>query len=270
LDAQVRTITGYDALVAGWQTVCRRHALGLREVSCPGSDRALLQVDFGPSGTPVVHITAGVHGDEPAGPWALLSMVADGLLDRRFSYRLWPCTNPSGHRAGTRVNAEGKDVNRSFTPERATPESAVIMRENEGRHFEIAIDLHEDFEAEGFYCYEPVVGGEAPVSKAILTGIEAAGFPLQTLDHLFDLGYPKDAKRADRLRTLERGRVLVNASAETRFFPGLPLSLYLLRSATRRYVTIETPRRREWEDRIGMHRIAVVTALTEAMRLRAH
>jgi hypothetical protein len=239
----------------------------LRRLTCPGVDRELLMVEFGPANAPVIQVSAGVHGDEPAGPWALLSLVEDGLLDPRFAYRLWPCTNPSGNLAGTRTNAQGQDINRSFTPENATPESSVMMQATQGRRFHIAFDLHEDFEADGFYCYEPVVDGDAPVSKAILVAIEGAGFPLQTLDHLFDLGYPKDQRKAAHLRTLERGRVLVNAAAETRIFPGLPLSLYLLRSASRRYVTVETPRTRPWEDRIAMHRIAVVSGLTEAMRL---
>ena len=216
-----------------------------------------------------MHMTAGVHGDEPAGPWALYSIVESGLLDTRFAYRIWPCTNPSGNRVGTRTNAEGKDVNRSFSLEVQTPESRAIMAETAGRRYAVALDLHEDFEADGFYCYEPVIDGAAPLSRAILQAIEAAGFPLQTLDHLFDLGYPRDPEKAAQMRTLERGRVLVNAAAEIRHFVGLPLSLYLLSSAAQRYVTMETPRRRAWEDRIAMHRIAVVAALGEAASLLA-
>lgn len=259
-----------DELTARWERLARRSRFPLEHVPCPGTERRLLCGELGDASKPRVHISAGVHGDEPAGPWALLSLAEDGLLDRRFSFRIWPCTNPSGYRAGTRVNAEGNDVNRSFSEERATPESRAIMARNRGERFALAFDLHEDFEADGFYCYEPVVDGDAPLSSDVLCDVEAAGFPLQTLDHLFDLGYPKDESKAARFRTLERGRVLVNTAAETRLFPGLPLSLYLLRSATRRYLTVETPRRRAWEDRIAMHRIAVVAALTKANALLAH
>lgn len=260
---------GYASLLEAWKRATHAAGLELQEVPCPGAVRALLCVEFGSAQAPLVHITAGVHGDEPAGPWSLLSILEGGLLDTRFAYRLWPCTNPSGYLAGTRVNAEGADINRSFSPDAATPESLAIMERNRGSRFALALDLHEDFEADGFYCYEPVVDGAAPLSTAILGDIEAAGMPLQTLHHLFDLGYPKDEARAARFRTLERGRVLVNAAAETRLFPGLPLSLHLLRSATRRYVTAETPRKRAWEDRIAMHRIAVVAALTKAIDILA-
>lgn len=260
----------YERLIDGWKAASRRAGFWLEEVPCPGATRSLLCAEFGDPAAPRAHITAGVHGDEPAGPWSLLSIVESGLLDQRFAYRLWPCTNPSGYRAGTRFNAEGKDINRSFSSDASTPESEAIMAKNAESRFAVSLDLHEDFEADGFYCYEPLLDGDAPLSRAILDAIEAAGFPLQTLDHLFDLGYPKDEAKASQMRTLERGRVLVNAGAERRLFPGLPLSLYLLRSATRRYVTMETPRTRAWEERIAMHRLGVVAALTKAIDLDAN
>jgi hypothetical protein len=95
-----------------------------------------------------------MHGDEPAGPWALLSLVRDGLLDRSFATGLWPCANPSGYAAGTRANAEGLDINRSFGGGGSTPEARAILTANRDRQFALSIDLHEDPEAQGFYCYE--------------------------------------------------------------------------------------------------------------------
>ncbi|HYZ16994.1 MAG TPA: succinylglutamate desuccinylase/aspartoacylase family protein, partial [Candidatus Acidoferrum sp.] len=77
--------------------------------------RTLLIAELGTPQAPTVHIIAGVHGDEPAAPWALLSIVQDGLLDPRFAYRIWPCLNPSGYERGTRENAEGDDINRGFS-----------------------------------------------------------------------------------------------------------------------------------------------------------
>ena len=257
----------YEDLVLAWKAIRRTHGLSVREVACVGAQRTLLVAELGSTQAPAIHVTAGVHGDEPAGPWALLSIVRDGLLDPRFAYRIWPCTNPSGYQAGTRENAEGNDVNRSFSRGGTTPESKAIITANRDRKYFMALDLHEDFEAEGFYCYEPVVDGEALLGRTILDAIEFAGFPLQPLDHLFDLGYPKDPAIAASLRTLEPGRVLVNVPEETRHFRGLPLSLYLLRSATHRYVTVETPRRRPWDERIAMHRVASAAVLAEAATL---
>jgi hypothetical protein len=212
----------------------------------------------GPPGAPAIAISAGVHGDEPAAPWALLSLVRDNLLDPAFGYRMWACTNPSGYAAATRENAEGVDINRSFGRGGIAPESRAIVTANRDRKFALAIDMHEDFEGAGFYLYEPVVRGRAPYGRAIVAAMDDAGFPVQELDDTFELGYPPEAHH---LRTLERGRVLPDPDAERAFFSGTPYSLYMLRRAASRALTLETPREFPWDARIAMHRTAVVIAI---------
>ncbi len=249
----------YTELVSAWRALRATHDVSVREVACVGENRTILVAEIvGARGSPVVTLSAGVHGDEPAGPWSLLSIVRDGLLDRRFTYRLWPCTNPSGYGRGTRENAAGDDINRSFHRGGATPEARAIITANRDRKFALSIDLHEDFEADGFYCYEPVMHGRAPFGAAIVNAMDEAGFPVQTLVDEFETGYPPEAWH---LRALERGRVLPNPDAERAFFPGTPYSLYLLRRAASFALTLESPRRLKWETRVGMHRSAVVVAL---------
>ncbi len=231
----------------------------MREVACVGSARTLVLAEIaGPAGAPAIALSAGVHGDEPAAPWALLSIVRDGLLDPAFSYRIWACTNPSGYAAGTRTNAEGADINRSFGRGGIAPESRAIVTANRDRTFALAIDMHEDYEGDGFYLYEPVVGGRAPYGRAIVAAMDDAGFAVQALDDDFELGYPPEAHH---LRTLERGRVLPDPDAERAFFSGTPYSLYMLRRAAARALTLETPREFPWSDRLAMHRMAVVVAI---------
>ena len=232
-----------------------------------GARRTLLVAETAaPAGAPLVALSAGVHGDEPAGPWALLSIARDGLLDPRFAYRMWCCTNPSGYELGTRENADGQDINRSFTSGGTTPEARAIVTSNRDRHFVLALDLHEDFEADGFYCYEPLVDGAAPLGAGIVRALDESGFPIQDLGDEFELGYPPEAHH---LRRLERGRVLPDPAAERAFFKGTPYSLYLMRRAAERAVTLETPRTCAWDDRIAMHRTAVVAALAGLAELRA-
>jgi hypothetical protein len=260
----------YEALSEGWRRLAAERAdLRLGEVPCPGAgDRSLLLAEFGAVGAPALVLSAGVHGDEPAGPWALLSVVRDGLLDeQRFVYRCWACTNPSGYRLGTRANADGDDINRSFTGDGATPESRAIIAATADRHFVLALDLHEDYEADGFYCYEPPVGAIAPFGLAVLQAIDDAGIPIQDLTHDFDLGYPPDARH---LRVLERGRCLANIDEEIRFFSGLPYSMRMLHGGhIERSLTFESPCKRPWELRIAAHRVAITAALAAFTRWRA-
>jgi hypothetical protein len=249
----------------------RGRGASVRELACVGVPRTLLVAELPadrprPGGPATVAIAAGVHGDEPAAPWALLSLARDGLLDRAFTYRLWPCSNPTGYAAGTRVNAEGLDINRSFGGAGSTPEARAILTANRDRRFALSIDLHEDPEADGFYCYELSAGSEAdPLGRDCVRAVEEAGFPIETFRPGFDLGYPDGLEAAVHI---ERGRVVTDAAAEFAAFGiSLPYNPALLRRrATSRTLTFESPRGLPWPARIAMHRLAVVTALE---RLRA-
>ncbi len=263
------SVPPYDELARGWKAL-RAFDVGLREIACVGAPRTLLVADLpalwpGPSAAVTVAIAAGVHGDEPASPWALLSLVRDGMLDRTFAYRLWACTNPTGYAAGTRANAEGHDINRSFGRGGTTPEARALITANRDRRFALSLDLHEDIEAAGFYCYEPQKEVDRRFGVAVVRAVEEAGFPIQELEHDFDLGYPLELART--VHRLEHGRVVPDARAEAAAFgSALPYNLYLLRRAAERTLTFETPRRAAWDARLAMHRVAVVTALE---RLRA-
>jgi hypothetical protein len=249
------------ALALAWRTLRVSTGLRLREVACVGAPRTLLLAELGAADRPVVTLSAGVHGDEPAGVWALLSIVRDGLLDPRFAYRIWPCLNPSGFDAGTRVNAEGVDVNRSFGGGGRTPEARAVLTANRDRQFALTIDLHEDHEAEGFYTYETLLPPCAaryapPVTQAVVE----AGFALQTFHDTFELGPPG----SEAAQTRAPGTVLVDAAAEAPFYGrDLPQGLVVVRGAAPCALTFETPRVRPREERVAMHRVAVVTALAQ-------
>lgn len=254
----------YEELVAAWKGLRRTHGLRVREVACVGAPRTLLVVERGADLRPTIALSSGTHGDEPAAPWALLSLVTDRLLDDRFAYRIWPCVNPSGYAAHTRANADGQDVNRSFSRGGLTPEARAIITANRDRRFALSIDLHEDFEAGGFYGFEGTAPGVRPhFAAAAAAAVEAAGLPIQDLDDLtFDLGSPPEARAC---QTIGRGTVTVDAREESRYFPqGLPMSLFLVRGACRVAVTFETPMPRPWPERIAMHRLAVTAAIAQA------
>lgn len=249
----------YEDLVVAWKGLRATHGITVREVACPGAVRTLLCCDFGEIGRPLVTLTAGVHGDEPAGPWALLSIVRDGLLDPRFAYRAWPCTNPSGYSAGTRANAEGQDINRTFSSGGISPEARAIISVNRERRFVLSIDLHEDYEADGCYFYEAQVDGP-PLAPALVRALDDAGLPIQNWHEGFDLAYPPGAEDSYRL---ERGTVVTDIPRLARHFStGLSYSMFMQRRIAARTLTIESARSRPWEERLAMHRVTVATALS--------
>jgi predicted deacylase len=250
----------YDELVREWRAL-RSRGVRVREIACVGAPRTLLVAEAGDAASPAVVISAGVHGDEPAAPWALLSVVRDGLLDPRFAYRIWPCLNPSGYAAFTRGNAEGDDVNRSFSRGGTTPEARAVLTANRDRRFILTLDMHEDFEASGWYVYEPLRPGFAPkYAPLIVRALDDAGIAAEALDTTFDLGLPPGFL-PDEVYVAQRGAVLVDYEAELRAFDGLPGSLASMYRGTPAALTFESPRPRPWDERIAAHRLFVTTAL---------
>jgi hypothetical protein len=164
---------------------------------------------------------------------------------------MWPCTNPSGYTNGTRENAEGADINRSFGRGGQTPESRAIITANRDRKFAASIDLHEDCDAAGFYCYEY---GEGDVGRSVIEAVARAGYPIQDLARC-DLGAPVEGL------ILDDGVVRPPPALEIEAIGGLSYTLSVVRHATRRALTFESPVRLPWDERIAIHRIAVKAAI---------
>ncbi|MEO6835746.1 MAG: succinylglutamate desuccinylase/aspartoacylase family protein [Candidatus Tumulicola sp.] len=244
----------YHDLERRWKQLRRIGDLRVREVACVNAPRTLLCVEWGDHRLPVIAIAAGVHGDEPAGPWALLELVESGALDPSFAYRLWPCTNPTGYLAGTRESADGIDVNRTFGRGGQSPEAKAILTANRDRKFALSIDLHEDGDAAGFYCYEY---GGAEIGRAVIAALDAAGLPVDPLEATFVTAGPLD----DAHCTRERGRITADPLAEAAILGELSYSLAVARHAARRALTFESPTQAPWPSRLATHRTAVRAAI---------
>jgi len=243
----------YRDLAQKWKALRGTHDVRIREVACVNAPRTLLCVETGDASQPTIALASGVHGDEPAGPWALLALVEERSLNPRFAYRMWPCTNPTGFDAHTRASIDGVDVNRTFGRGGGSPEARAIITANRDFKFVLSIDLHEDADAAGFYCYEY---GGGTIGRTVIATLDRAGFPIEPLDD-FDLGGPLDAHLMQR----ERGRVTADPFAEAQHLGGLSYSLALARNAARRALTFETPGGRPFDERVAMHVCAVTCAI---------
>ena len=107
-----------------------------------------------PNTKPRGFISAGIHGDEPSGPRALLAFLENNPLPSHRSWVLAPALNPTGLVAGTRENVRGIDLNRDFLIRRSA-EVRGILKWWEGQRLPCVfhISLHEDWEATGLYLY---------------------------------------------------------------------------------------------------------------------
>ena len=61
-----------------------------------------------------VYISTGIHGDEPAGPLAMLGLIEANTWPSGVSLFACPCLNPTGFPGNTRENQAGIDLNRDY------------------------------------------------------------------------------------------------------------------------------------------------------------
>jgi protein MpaA len=107
-----------------------------------------------PGPRPRVYLSAGIHGDEPAPPWALLQLLESGFFDARCNWFVCPLLNPTGFSHRTRENHAKVDLNRDYKSPRTSEAQAHVAWLQRQPNFDLIICLHEDWESRGFYLYE--------------------------------------------------------------------------------------------------------------------
>jgi predicted deacylase len=104
-----------------------------------------------------IGLFALVHGDEPAGAFALLKLMQT-LADQPtiaagYDLVCYPLCNPTGYEDGTRENRAGFDLNREFWVGSDQPEVAILERELAAQDLDGIVALHADDTSEGLYGY---------------------------------------------------------------------------------------------------------------------
>jgi hypothetical protein len=100
-----------------------------------------------------VCFAAGIHGDEPAGPEAILKFVKEGSVPDDVFVMLMPVINSWGYAKGTRRNAARKDINRRFCDKVLTGEAAIVSDLLKEHPVSMLCSMHEWPGQNGFYMY---------------------------------------------------------------------------------------------------------------------
>ena len=203
------------------------------------------------NGQKKVYLSAGIHGDEPGSVLGLIEWL--GQSDRwmsRFHFTIFPCLNPWGLKSNSRHDSEHRDLNRCYAREDVP--SIVAHREviKEGGPYDLALMLHEDYDAEGMYVYE--VSSDPQVWGHELIGA-ASGL------------IPPDPRVRIEGRTANRGvlkRNLKSKAWQSRFKNwGFPEAVHLYMHHCPRVYTLETPSEMDIHLRAKAHVLAVNKAL---------
>jgi predicted deacylase len=195
---------------------------------------------------PRIYLSSGIHGDEPAPPLALLSMIESGILDGRAAWFLCPLLNPAGLARGTRENADGLDLNRGYRDVQAREIQAHIAWLRRQSDFDLTVCMHEDWEAKGFYLYELNPDLRPSFAEAMI----AAVLPI----------CPIDASAIIDGRPASGG--VIRPSADPLLREKWPESIYLRAHHNAKFhFTIESPSSFPLEQRMAALRAATETAI---------
>lgn len=192
-----------------------------------------------------VYISAGIHGDEPAGPLAALELLSQELGDG-FSFCLLPCLNPTGFPLNRRESGPGHDLNRDYR-HLVTPEIRAHARWLEQQPpFDVTFCLHEDWEAAGFYLYELNPDGRPSLAEPMIRAVQKV--------------CPIDM--APVIEGREAAGGIIRPSLDPRMRPLWPEAFYLLQKKTRLSYTLEAPSDFPLEVRVNALAVAVRAALS--------
>ncbi|MEI9864772.1 MAG: M14 family metallocarboxypeptidase [Limisphaerales bacterium] len=177
------------------------------------------------SPAPRIYISAGIHGDEPAGPLAALRLIKENQWPADAELWLLPCLNPEGFVLGTRENAGGIDLNRDYRDPKSAEAAAHIAWLERQPDFDLYLCLHEDWESHGFYLYEQNPDERPSLAEKMIVAAKEV--------------CPIDLSEIIEDRPAQSGIIRPNLQPNER--PLWPEALYLISHKSRQGYTLEAP-----------------------------
>jgi len=193
-------------------------------------------------------ISAGIHGDEPAGVETLCAFIENNKFEKfadEWELTFLPCLNPYGYEYGSRENYEGKDLNRLFK-ENPPPAEVAFAKSVLETPYELTIELHEDFMSPGYYLYQKGCQPEDDdLGGKIIRAVENI-MPIN-LNSVID-GNPA------------QGGIMIPEN-DFNSMDWWPMALYSFSKGSKMCLTLETATRFSMDVRVEAHLAAIDTAL---------
>lgn len=172
-----------------------------------------------------VYLSSGIHGDEPAGPLAVLKLFQQNQWPDDLGLWIIPCLNPGGFLLNRRENEEGVDLNRDYRSPKTALVRAHMAWLNQRPRFDLTLLLHEDWESSGFYLYELNPELKPSISDAMINKVKEV--------------CPIDTSPAIEGRPASNGIICANPDLMKR--PDWPEAFFLVHHKTPVSYTLEAP-----------------------------
>ncbi|MCH7622916.1 MAG: M14 family metallocarboxypeptidase [Nitrospinae bacterium] len=224
------------------------NCVSLGEISDSSLSHSIERIVLGRGNGKRVLISAGIHGDEPAGVETVCSFIERKEYLRfvqEWEITLVPCINPFGYEANTRSNHEGVDLNRKFKSP-SPPREVVLAQKLFDSKFDLTLELHEDVDSSGYYLFHLSADGLRPaLVPGILKNVKTV-MPIN-MDSEID-GNPANEGVIERVSIDDK-------------MDWWPMAFYSLSKGTSTCLTLETATRFPMRTRVEAHLQAIETAL---------
>lgn len=145
----------YNEFIKSLKDVCIKRKLKLKNIGSI-QDYPIYQIiinNFSPINT--ICFSAGIHGDEIAGPLSILKFLKEYNLNKIKGNRLiiFPVANPFGFDKQKRRNCLNKDLNRHFCDRNLNNENKILYNSIKNKNINFFHALHEDVDETKFYLY---------------------------------------------------------------------------------------------------------------------
>ena len=237
----------YPFLIKRWRAVAKSVGLRMRPFAESGGYPVYYLESQSPQpAVPSIYLSGGIHGDEPASTEALLAWAANNRdLVRSLRVLIFPCLNPWGLIHNKRCNEDDIDLNRGYR-ENPPPIVQAQLAILQGLRFDLAINLHEDYDAQGVYLYEPV-SSKPHWGEQIIDAMSSA--------------IPVDPRRNIDGHKAKAGVIRRRVTMD--MMPNWPEAIALHFHYAKRTFTFETSSEYGIEDRVAAH----VAGISAAIRL---
>ncbi len=236
-----------ERLLSRWRSLANRLNWKVAELCRDGEDPILAIENEAARATDTtgIYLSAGVHGDECAAAWGLLqwaeTLTPTDIVNRRPLVIL-PCLNPHGFSRNARLDSHGLDLNRNFQNDEV-PVIEAWQRFLGNRGFDVALNLHEDYDANGVYLYE--------IAKARSIGH-------RLLDACESLIPRESSSEVDGV-PMNRGLLNRTEDIVDQELGGWPEAIYLFLKRETDSYTFETPSEFDLERRVATHKRFIET-----------
>lgn len=241
----------YTSLLERWKPIVDRNGWHSHELGQDGGHKIVAFENEAAKqcSTGGFYLSAGVHGDECAPVWALLKWAESIEPTSRLNSRplvIMPCLNPHGFIQNTRLDSRGTDLNRNFQ-NAELPLMGTWQGFLQGRKFELAVNLHEDYDSAGIYLYE--LSWKRSIGDTLLSACEEI-IPREAAHEIDGTEIVNGLlKRTDDIEHIANEEL-----------GGWPESIWLYLKHSSDACTFETPSEMDLDRRIKAHQRFIKTA----------